>query len=151
MTEQKIGIKRLFLNKEQKFLLDIQTLGQEKDPIEKAIIAIENVINPRYLIRLISRKTRPYIFKAYWAIAPKRLRVNHWGDSIYEYLPWFGKDHLYRAKDGYIGKAYGGDQEYFYSWKKAYHRMKEIKREIRNKEVQNSIHKTLLRMGENQE
>jgi hypothetical protein len=144
---QNIGWKRILLTRDQKFLLDLQTLGQEKDKVQKVIMAFENLANPYYISRLIQRKMRPLVYKAYWTITPKRLRVCRRGTAIYEFLPWFNKSHLYQDNTGRIGRAYGGDPEYVYSWKKAYKLMKDYQKQQKDREAQFNLNMSLRRIS----
>jgi hypothetical protein len=141
-----IGWKRLLLTREQKFLYDLNTLGKEKDKIQKVIIFIEGFLsNPftavfPFKTRLKAKKLAR---RAYWRVSPTFKRVCPRGTAIYEWKPWFGKSHLYKANDGFVGIARGGDREYILSWKKAYLKMKKNQHEERQRELQYQLNKSL--------
>ncbi|PFP65274.1 hypothetical protein COK00_11770 [Bacillus cereus] len=143
---QNLGWRRLLLTKEEKFRVDLKTLGKEKDKVQKTIIIFENLTKPRYVFHLLKRYFRPYIYKTYWAITPKRLRVCRRGTAIQEFLPWFNKSHLYKDSTGRISRAYGGDPAYVYSWKKAHEMMTEYKKEEEQRRLQFKIDMSLRRI-----
>ncbi|EEM99365.1 hypothetical protein bthur0014_58710 [Bacillus thuringiensis IBL 4222] len=127
--------------------MDLKTLGKEKDNVQKGIIIFENLTKPHYVFHLLKRYFRPYIYKTYWAIAPKRLRVCRRGTAIYEFLPWINNSHLYKDNTGRIGRAYGGDPTYVYSWKKAHESMMKYKKEEDQKRLQFQLDMSLRRIN----
>lgn len=145
----KMGWKRLLLTRQQKFAWDLQTLGQEKDPVDKFLYNLEGWITPSSLLRKLKRHGGYAIRYIYWHTFPKRLRVNYHGTLISEYLPWFKGYHLYQlGKGGRILKASGGDPEYTHSWKKAYQLMEKRQQEVENRRAQFEVNRILQNMNQ---
>lgn len=149
MTEfpKHIGWRRLLLNNSQKFILDVSRIGQKKDKVETFIIFMEGVFAGHFLYDL-KRFTRRTVMKTYWALAPKRLQVSHWGTHIHEHLPWFNNSRLCKTHDGIVYAYTGGDKEYVYSWKKAYKISIENQRLRKQEEAQRKINRSLQRLKE---
>lgn len=148
-----LGIKRLFLTRHQKFIVDLSRLGQDYKPdkVEAVILFLEE-LHPSLLSRTIAKKMELFIRTLYWRVMPKRLRIIKTREPfIYEYLPWFPDKYMrrelyfFKHNKGRVLKsnACSPDEFYTYSWKKAYHRLLEVKHIVDQEEKQHRLNRAL--------
>lgn len=141
-----IGWKRLLLTSAQKYMHDIQTLGQPKSRVDQFILFLEE-LHPSVLLRRSKRLGKRAVINIYWHLCPKFLAVPRSGSGIYPYLPWFNRGFLYQfGPGGKILVASGGDRMFLLSWKKAYKLMVQYREEREAYELQAKLDYKLSRV-----